>query len=365
MRFKPLALTLALTLAATADSFADVPPPPPPPPGAQVAPVFVSPAEQAAIVDRIGDALAKEFHDPARVPAARAALKQALQRGQLPREGEAFAGAISEVLRTSLHDAHAHLAFSPEAIDPKALEAGPGGPSPADEMRYTNCGVRRADHYPGNVAYLRIDGMAPTAPCAATLASALQVVGQSDALIIDLRKNRGGSPEMVQWLASHFLPPETALSSMVSVREHANEGMRTQSGLPGPQLPSVPLYVLVSHDTFSAGEHFAYDLQQLHRARIVGQASGGGANPGAFRPVHAHFAVWVSLARSVSPITGGNWEGTGVQPDDVVADDAATRREAYKLALQALEARNVPSLEPGERAALLGDFDTVAKNLGL
>jgi hypothetical protein len=51
--------------------------------------------------------------------------------------------------------------------------------------------------------------------------------------------------------------------------------------------------------------------------------------------VHPHLEATISVAESVSPITGSNWEGTGVGADlEVVASQA--RDTAYRLALQAV-----------------------------
>ncbi|MDM4768483.1 S41 family peptidase [Pelomonas sp. SE-A7] len=321
----------------------------------------LKPAERAALVEQIGQQLDKEFHDPARVPAALKALKQAT----LPAEPEALAQALTQLLQPALQDAHARVVFQSEP-PPGARDEKPDGPPPSREAlyRHLNCGVERVEHYPGNIGYLRLDGMPPPRLCAATMAAALQVVAGADALIIDLRRNNGGSPAMVQWLASHFLPPKTAMSSVVSIRDKETETMTTEAGLPGPQLTQVPLYLLTSRQTFSAAEHLAYDLQQTRRAQVVGEASGGGANPGGFVPVHPGFALWVSRARSVSPVTGGNWEGTGVKPD-LVAEASAARRQAFALALKDLEAAKAPSVMPGERAELLERLDRVVERLGL
>lgn len=324
--------------------------------------VTLKPAEQAALVEQIGRRLEQEYHDPALVPGAMQALRQALKKAALPADGEALAAELTRLLQPALKDAHARVVFGPEA--PEGPDDKEEGPLPVALFRHLNCGVERVEHYPGNIGYLRLDGMAPVDACAPTVAAALQVLAQSDAVILDLRRNGGGSPEMVQWLASHFLPPGTPLSGMVSARDKTNDTMQTLAGLQGPQLPSVPLYLLTSQRTFSAAEHLAYDLQQARRARVVGEASGGGANPGAFRPVHANFRLWLSKARSVSPVTGGNWEGRGVQPDEV-AEAAAARRQAFALALKDLEARNAPTAMPGERAELLGELDRVVAKLAL
>jgi C-terminal processing protease CtpA/Prc len=76
-----------------------------------------------------------------------------------------------------------------------------------------------------------------------------------------------------------------------------------------------PVYVLTSDGTFSGAEEFAYDVQTQRRGEVVGDTTGGGAHPGGFRKVTEHFGVWVPAGRAVNPVTGKNWEGTGVIPD--------------------------------------------------
>lgn len=94
-----------------------------------------------------------------------------------------------------------------------------------------------------------------------------------------------------------------------------------------------PLYVLTSGKTFSAGEELAYDLQQLGRAQVVGEATRGGAHPRDGWTVHPHLELSVPVARAVNPVSGTNWEGTGVRPDAPCgAEDALDRALSLAVA---------------------------------
>ena len=95
------------------------------------------------------------------------------------------------------------------------------------------------------------------------------------------------------------------------------------------------MYVLTSNQTFSGAEEFAYDVQTQKRGQVVGDTTGGGAHPGGLRRVTDHFGVWIPSGRAVNPITGTNWEGTGVRPDVPVPADAALRT-AHLRALEDL-----------------------------
>lgn len=89
--------------------------------------------------------------------------------------------------------------------------------------------------------------------------------------------------------------------------------------------PDKPLRVLTSSATFSGGEALAFDLQELGRARVVGETTHGGAHPRIGLAVHPQLELTVPVARSVSPRSGRNWEGCGVRPDLAVpADEALT-----------------------------------------
>ena len=76
--------------------------------------------------------------------------------------------------------------------------------------------------------------------------------------------------------------------------------------------------------------------------KVVGQRSGGGAHPFKYRRVHPHFVLSLAEGRSINPITGGNWQGTGVAPDEEVPADQALE-VALKLAREAIGARTVAS----------------------
>jgi C-terminal processing protease CtpA/Prc len=100
--------------------------------------------------------------------------------------------------------------------------------------------------------------------------------------------------------------------------------------------------VLTSGRTFSGGEDFAYTLQALGRATVVGEPTGGGAHPTRGFPISAAVHIGVPFARSVNPVTGTNWQGTGVVPD-VAVPEAQARDVAYTRALeQVLAMEDVP-----------------------
>jgi C-terminal processing protease CtpA/Prc len=93
--------------------------------------------------------------------------------------------------------------------------------------------------------------------------------------------------------------------------------------------------VLTSSRAFSAGEGFAFLLQERHRAMVIGQRTAGAANPGQPYPVNALFRITIPNGRVRSAVGGGNWEGLGIIPD-VEVRESETMKYAHAYALDQL-----------------------------
>jgi C-terminal processing protease CtpA/Prc len=97
------------------------------------------------------------------------------------------------------------------------------------------------------------------------------------------------------------------------------------------------VYVLTSGRTFSGAEEFTYNLKNLKRGIIVGETTGGGANPGRGVRLSKHFGAFIPTGRAVSPVTKTNWEGTGVEPDVKVPAEQALRTAQIMALKKAVE----------------------------
>jgi C-terminal processing protease CtpA/Prc len=112
------------------------------------------------------------------------------------------------------------------------------------------------------------------------------------------------------------------------------------------------VYVVINQNTFSAGEGFAYDMKVLHRATLIGETTGGGANPSRDVWLNDHFSITVPLGTAINPYTGTNWDGTGVAPDLVVdPENGKAMLEAYILALKSAK-NSFPPAVADRNAAL-------------
>jgi C-terminal processing protease CtpA/Prc len=151
----------------------------------------------------------------------------------------------------------------------------------------------------------------------------MNFLANADAVVIDLRRNGGGSPAMIQLISSYFLPESTHLNSFENRGEDEMAQFWSFYFVPGKSMFDTDLYVLTSQRTFSAAEEFTYNLKNLKRATIIGETTGGGAHPGGTRIVNDYYLVWVPTGRAVNPVTKTNWEGTGIAPDIAVESDKA------------------------------------------
>lgn len=234
---------------------------------------------------------------------------------------------LAEVLTTDLrainNDQHLLVVYSEQPI-PEG--AGGGVQSAAEraaelaELKSMNFGIDRVERLPFNIGYLDFRVFARADASAASIGAAMTLLANSNAVIIDLRRNGGGEPETVALLASYLLDQPLHLSDIEYRKGNRVEAMRTRDKLEGVRLGGgKEVYILTSDRTFSAAEDFSYAMKHLKRARIVGENTAGGAHPGDFERLSAHFQAFVPNGRTVSKITnGGNWEGTGVAPDIAV-----------------------------------------------
>jgi tetratricopeptide (TPR) repeat protein len=220
------------------------------------------------------------------------------------------------------------------------------------------------------VGYLKFDYFGPLPLVRETAAAAMHMLAGADAIIFDMRENGGGSPETVQFICTYLFGERTHLNSLYWREGDRTEEFWTLDDVPGERMPDVPVFVLTSSETFSGAEEFAYNLRTRERATLVGETTGGGANPGGGYPLAAGLGLFVPEGRAINPVTGTNWEGTGVEPHveasaesalDValpLARDAAARyREAAIAAETADREAMRRELERAEGLAAAGQID--------
>jgi hypothetical protein len=289
-------------------------------------------SEKAAVIEKIGDLLTVNYVFPDRAALAKSRIANALVAGDYDGMADpaAFAKRLTADLQSVTHDKHMQVSVVSGEAPPGNAQANP--PS--------NAGFIRVDRLKGNIGYIQLMGFAWLAPFKPAADQAMADLADTDALIIDLRKAGGGQASSETYLSSFFFDPRTPVhtGSLVFRKPGTNEYTTEEFWTEAVATPylSKPVYVLTSKRTFSAGEAFVYDLKVQKRIKVVGDTTGGGANPGRGMPVNPRFSIFVPRGRAENPVTRTNWEGTGVTPDVTV-----DQREALRVAvLDILEKRD-------------------------
>ena len=222
-----------------------------------------------------------------------------------------------------------------------------------EQQRLGNYGIARVERLDGNVGLLDLRFVTSAGVGGRAIVAAMELVSQTHALIVDLRRNRGGAPDGAVFWTSYFFPDgETHLNSIYEGATGHTRQFWSHAWLPGERYLDRPVYLLTSESTFSGGEEICYNLKAQGRAVLVGETTKGGAYPTDSFPITPTFEITVPVARSVNPVTGTNWEGAGVEPDVAVAAREAFD-VAYRMALQdVLAGTTVPTILAEARSAL-------------
>jgi Peptidase family S41/N-terminal domain of Peptidase_S41 in eukaryotic IRBP len=268
--------------------------------------------------------------------------------------------ALAERLTSQLHefcdDKHLRVGTMPPRPEghprPRRQQQQPPDREPW-ERRPRNYGIYRVERLDGNVGYLDLRGVPGPEEAGPAIAAAMELVSGTYALIIDLRHNHGGSPHAVVLWCSYFFPDAgTHLNDIFDATTGETRQFWSLAYVPGARYTGRPVYVLSSAETFSGGEDFCYTLQAQGRAKVIGETTGGGAHPTRMMAISATMAIAVPFARSVNPVTGTNWQGTGVIPD-IAVPAARAYDVAYRKALEhVLSVTALPPIAAEARDAL-------------
>ena len=314
----------------------------------------------AAIRNDVLRALARELESGYAVESTAnklAALVRARQKANAYKNitsAPEFARALTHDLYAVAHDKHLQVNFSLAPL-PQGTP-GPLSKEMLDKLRKSNGSIPKVEILDGNVGYMRVNGVPPVEVAHDAVAAAFAFLHNTDALIIDDRQNGGGDPHTVALHVSYLSQGQPYVVNTFHWRSgNRVEEFRTTDlgGLSyGAQKP---VFVLTSPATFSGGEELAYDLQVFKRALIVGEVTGGGANPGGPISLGHQFVVRLPGGQAVNPVTGTSWEGVGVQPDIPTSSEAAFSK-AHALAVDRLAA---DASDPMQRSTL----DAIAMKL--
>ncbi|WP_170069418.1 S41 family peptidase [Spirosoma pollinicola] len=291
------------------------------------------------LIDSISLSLNRHYVFPAEAQRMSVYLNAQLQKkayASLANTPNELVKQLQADLSTVHHDPHLFMDYNPAFT-----AAAPGSPSSAEEemtqakkyWQANNYLFRKVEVLPGNIGYFPFTGFVPDlAGAQPTITAGLQFVANTNALIIDLRENMGGSPEMVSLLESYFFKTKTHMNDLINRSTNDTTVFYADPVKARNLSLLMPIYILTSHRTFSGAEDFAYGMQMAKRAIIVGEKTGGGAHPTKPISVGQGIVISIPFARSLNPVTHTDWEGVGVIPT-VSIEASQAFAKAQELAL--------------------------------
>ena len=295
----------------------------------------------AATKSQMIDALLKELNDRYVFPDVAKKMETDIRARQKNKEYDAITSAqefskkLTDDLQSVSRDKHMRVRFSAQPIPVRKDKNEPTAEEKKEYdrmMKINNYGFVKIENMRGNIGYIDFRGFMDPEGGAETVAAAMNFVGNSDALIFDLRQNGGGDPAMVALICSYLFGDKVHLNDLYWREGNETKEFWTNPNVAGKKFLGKEIYVLTSNRTFSGAEEFSNNLKVLKRATIVGETTGGGANPGGMFRLTEHFGVFIPTGRAINPVTKTNWEGTGVEPDVKVPQEQALKT-AYLLAL--------------------------------
>jgi hypothetical protein len=291
---------------------------PPDPAMADIDPGALTGEQRGKIVAKIDSIMRERYVDPKVAVAAGQFVVDAAKKGEYDDISKlgAFAERLTADLQKITKDKHVQVRGAGAAPGP-----GPSGPPPAGPH-----GLAAAKVLPGNIGYIDLRFFAPAPVAKETLAGAMKTIEDTDAIIFDMRKNGGGAPDGIRYLCSYLFDTKTHLNSLYWREGDRTVEFWTLDEIDGKKRPNVPVFVLTSPQTFSGAEEFTYNLQTRKRATIVGETTGGGANPGGMFDISPQLSIFVSTGKAINPVTKTNWEGVGVKPDVEVEAERALEK---------------------------------------
>lgn len=298
-------------------------------------PVILDKKAKTAVVNSVSDLLLKYYVNEATAAKMSSYILKRHKEGAYDKINDypVLSSSITNDLYTVYHDAHLLVEYNP-GLEEQLRDTTPPAQTedPFARIKRANFGLAKAEVLNGNIGYLGLNNFwADNTYGKETVKAALKFLQYTNALVIDLRTNGGGSPETVTIICSYFFRDRVHTNDLYNRAENSTVEFWTEPDSTLPAYINKPLYILTSNKTFSAAEEFAYNLQNLKRAVIIGETTGGGAHNTFEQPVGKGYIIHIPYGKAVNAITKSNWEGTGVKPDIEVPANNALATAQFKI----------------------------------
>jgi hypothetical protein len=294
----------------------------------------IDPEVAARMVDDIAKQLTEGYiYEDAGKKIAKG-LRKAQAAGKLG-EGStapALAQALTAELQALSNDIHLRVEYRAGRPGRQAAEDSSGGEPAAREAHGPgSSGIGGHQIFDDNIGYLNMVHFGGGDGAAAELDKVLAELAGVRALIIDLRENLGGGPFMVRYLSTYLFAERTHLASRVGRNMPEPAERWTFETTRGERMADIPVVLLISNTTVSAGESFAFGLRNNGRVTIVGERTAGGGHFGDMVDLGDGFSMFLPIGKTINPKTGEGWEAEGLAPDVEIEADFALEAVVDRL----------------------------------
>lgn len=299
----------------------------------------VNDADRHEIVTKLADKLVDVYPFPEISAKYSEALKKAEATGRYNNLSEdELASRLTDDLNKAHKDVHLRVMRNEQVYKSMTEpQTGGGNHREDDSERRANYGFKKVE-IDGATSTAYIDAPGPfygSKEAFEMAAAAMNMAAYSKYIVIDIRHNPGGTGQMGRFLSSYFYNAgheQFYLNGFYKDRKQ-DEQEWTYAYVPGRRNPDAKVYLLVGRGTGSASEGFAYAMQKLNRATIVGDTTAGAGIAGTYVALKNNLIVFTPFKMVVGPGSNVGWEGTGVIPD-VNTGKADALLAARKLILE-------------------------------
>lgn len=315
------------------------------------APGSAHPETASGAACRLADDLEKAFVYPEQGRAYAAALRNHVAAGRYASlSPEDAAKTMTADLQAVAPDGHLRVELIANRRQPGGAMPGKAAPPVLEQAGWIAPGI----------AFLRINGFLSDEAQTAAVAKFMADHADAKAIVFDVRTNGGGGLAQMDVIFPWLFAEETRLVTMAMRRsveeEHGTpfgngptlrlmegtpqETVREHWAIPNAdaRLRDAKVYLLTSQRTGSAAEHFALAMKHTGRAKLVGSNTAGANHFGGGIPLGGGFGAFMPAGRTYDPVTGKDWEGTGVLPDVEVPPAEALAWVLKDLGLDAAKA---------------------------
>ena len=252
----------------------------------------ISADKQKALIEKVSNEINKLYFNETVSKSIADTLEIIKTQIKTESTSDNFANKLNSILLQKSNDNHLKLYFDAAKFERYAENSEAKRKYEYEAAKKINFGFTKVEILEGNVGYIEIIKFSGFIAEGSVhkINSAMNMVENTTALIIDLRKNGGGDGRVGDILETYFYPEE---NEIYYDRISRTEKFKVLPFVQGKRYLNRPVYILTGFDTFSAAEGFCKFMQQNKKAIIVGEKTKGGGSSGSSVPLLEGFLCFI------------------------------------------------------------------------